>query len=281
MIVNLPPAAVPTGLLLYDTEARDTTATSLPLTPLGGDRWSADTTGLTSRWYPTVLYTLDATDYSTNLPYVDLPESPDLVVSPETLALRAGIPLPLSAADRELIIGWIRDAQADVRAYLGVPIMPAVFIETGRYDVGGEWNLTPLAEPVIEITSAVAETIGGQLTGAYTITYLAGLNAKDDPDLYPIVRYIIAHALNQPGFTLLWKVVTSAKGEVTSLSTEGQSISYGPATLGGGGAVGSGAPGSLPDLSSLDYWRVAGRRVFQRRTAHRDPWPYTGFSGDS
>jgi hypothetical protein len=278
MLVNLPADAVPVALLMYSTEARDTTATSLTLTSLGGGRWTANTTGLTSRWYPTVSYTVAGDPELVNLPYVDLPEVPDLVVSPEYVAKRAKIPLPLSEEDREQIIDCIRDAQSDVVSHLGRQIMPTVFSETGRYDVGGQWNLVGLDDPLIEITSVTAETADGQPTGAFTITYIAGINAKDDPALHPIRRYVTAHAMNSPEFTLLWKASTKAKGDIKSVTTEGQSISYDKATLGGGGNAGSGAPGALPTLSSLDFWRLAGRRAFQRPTPDREPWPYTGYS---
>lgn len=280
MIVNLPADAVPVSLLMYPTEARNTAATSLPLAPLGGGRWTADTTGLSSRWYPTVLYTLGGDDQSQNLPYVDLPEVPDLVVSPEALAKKAGIPLPLSEEDRELVIECIRDAQSDVTAHLGREIMPAAYSETGRFDVGGQWNLET-DEPIIEITQVTTELSGGQPTGLFTITYIAGINAKDDPVLRPIVRYVTAHALNSPEFVAWWKTETKPKGDIKSVTTEGQSISYDKVSLGGGGTAGSGAPGALPTLKSLDRWRLAGRRVFQRKTLHREPWPYSGYSGRS
>lgn len=280
MIVNLPADAVPASLLMYPTEARDTTATSLTLTSLGGGRWSVDTTGLSSRWYPTVVYTLSAVVHTQNLPYVDLPEIPDLVVSPETLAKKAKIPLPLSTDDREQIIECIRDAQADVTGWLGREIMPAAYSESGRYDVGGHWNLQT-DEQIIDITQVTAELSSGQPTGLFTITYIAGINAKDDPLLRPIVRYVTAHAMNSPEFLLMWKTATKAKGDIKSVTTEGQSITWDKPTLGGGGVAGSGAPGALPTLKSIDRWRIAGRRVFQRAIRERAPWPYSGYSGYS
>lgn len=274
MIVNLPANAAPTVVRMYSTEARDTAPTELTLTSLGGGRWAVDTTGLTARWYPTVVYTQGGgSEQTLNVSYVDLPEVPDLIVSPETLAKKAKIPLPLSEEDREQIIECIRDAQADVVSYLNRAIMPTSYTETGRSDYGGEWNLTPLDDPIIQITDVVAETSNGQPTGYVTVTYLAGLNAKDDPALSPIRRYVAAAAMNSPEFTLMWKTATKTKGDVKSVTTEGQSISYGTPTLGGGG---KGQPGELPGLDSLHYWKRLS--VFQRETPHREPWPYTGYS---
>lgn len=276
MIVHLPAAATPDPLLLYDTEERVGDPTEAPLSPLGDGTWSADVTGLTGRWWPTTGYVVGATPYRIDLPYVDLPEDPTLVVSPESLATSAGMTLPLTGTQREIITEAILDAQSDVRAYLGRAILPTVYTESGRYDDGtGRWNLTPLDEPVIEVLTVTADLIHDAPSGTFTITYRAGLNAQLDPALSPIRRYIKAAALNSPGFTRLWRTATSAKGEVRSLTTEGQAISYAPATLGGGGP---GQPGELPKLSSLDYWRFAGRRVFQARTEPRPPWPYHGIS---
>lgn len=274
MIVNLPVDAAPSVVRMYLTEARDTAPTELSLASLGGGRWTVDTTGLTSRWYPTVVYTqAGGPEQTLNLSYVDLPDIPDLIVSPETVAREAEIPLPLSSEDRERVVGYIRGAQSDVVSYLGRAIMPTSYTETHRYDLGGQWNLTPLDDPIIDVTDVVAETSNGQPTGFFTITYTAGLNAKDDPALEPIRQYVIAAAMNRPGFVRMWKRLTRPVRDIKSVTTEGQSISYDAASLGGGG---KGQPGELPTLDSLFGWKRLG--VFQRRTPHREPWPYSGYS---
>jgi hypothetical protein len=279
MIVHLPLDALPGGpLLMYGTAARDTAPTEVTLSTLGEGGWSADVTGLVSRWWPTVEYTIGTEPYRLDLPYVDLPEDPQLVVTPESVLKSAGIPLPVTVDQREIAVEAILDAQADVVAHLGRAIVPTVYTESGRYDDGrGRWNLTPLDEPVIEVLTVTADTSYGQPTGYFTITYRAGLNAKDDPELRPIRRYVTAAAMNSPQFLRMWRVATSARGEIKSTTTEGQSVTYDSATLGGGG---QGQAGALPTLKSLDRWRIAGREVFQRRTRPRPPWPYTGVSGD-
>jgi hypothetical protein len=277
MIVHLPPDAVPGPLLLYGTAERDGAATEAALTALGEGSWSADVTGLTGRYWPTVNYTIDAAAFEVELPYVDLPDAPELVVTPEYIAKKAGVTLPLTEDQREIILDAILDAQADVEAYLGRAIVPTIYTESGRYDDGsGRWNLTPLDEPVIEVISNTPDVVYGDLTGTFTITYRAGLNAKDDQALRPIRRYVAAAAMNSPEFVRMWKTATGAKGEIKSVTTEGQSISYATATLGGGG---KGQPGDLPKLSSLDRWRLAGRRVFQRATVARAPWPHSSMGG--
>lgn len=280
MIVYLPAGAVPGPLRLFPTEARDTASTDVALTGLGDGGWAGDAVGLTGRYYPSITYTVAGNAETVNLTHVDLPESPTLLVSPESVAVLAGIPLPLTSAQREIITNSIRGAQSDVRGYLGRPILPTIVTETGRYDNGlGHWNIDPDNVPLIEVIDVTPETRDGQPTGRFSITYRYGLDAKNDPDLYPIVRYVTAAALNSPEFTLMWRTVTKTKGEIKSTTTEGQSVTYDKATLGGGGNAGSGAPGSLPTLASLDAWRVAGREVFQRRTPYRAPWPHSPMIG--
>lgn len=280
MIVYLPAGAVPGPLRLYPTEARDTTPTDVTLTSLGGGAWSGVAVGLTGRYYPRLTYTLATVPETINLSFVDLPESAILLVSPESIAVKAGMTLPLTEAQREIFTDAILDAQSDVRAYLGVAILPTTFTESGRHDDGtGKWNLDEDNIPLIEVLDVTPETTGGLLTGKFTITYRAGLDAKNDPELYAIVRYVKAAALNSPEVTRLWKIATKTKGDVKSVTTEGQSISYDKATLGGGGVAGSGAPGSLPTLASLDKWRVAGRQAYQRPTHYRPPWPHSSMLG--
>jgi hypothetical protein len=134
------------------------------------------------RFWPTVTYTLDGSAESVGLRYVDLPDDPTLVISPEALAFRAGIPLPLSPDDRDTLIEAIEDAQADVVAYLGRPILPTTYTATGLSPVGDEWNLT-LGDPIIEVCTVTAETDdGGQATGYFTVTYRAGSTQRATPN---------------------------------------------------------------------------------------------------
>jgi hypothetical protein len=173
----------------------------------------------------------------------------------------------------DVIEAAILDAQADVTGYLGREITVGTYTETGRMVVGDEWDLTPLEDPVIAIGTVTAETYpGGGLSGYYTVTYTAGLDAATDPVLAPIRRYVKAHALNSPELHRLW-VATSPPSTVTSVSTEGQSVSYSTPTLGGGGPPGSGAPGALPTLGSLSRWRrISVSR--QRQPVSYALWPH-------
>lgn len=190
-----------------------------------------------------------------------------LVVPVERVARRLKLTPPLEPDMQALIEDAIRDAQADVEGYLGRPIVPVTVVERGLWPWSSGWSLAE--DDVITVVSAVPEAYGdGQLTGTFTVTYTAGLDARTDPRLEPIRRFVIAHAVNSPALVEVWEHQqrdAGVRGQVKSVSTEGQSISYAALSQGGGGAAGSGAPGALPSLVSLNPWRRAA--VFQRRTA--------------
>lgn len=216
----------------------------------------------------------------------ETPPDPDpyagLVVTPEELAASiGGIPTPLSSENRAILGEALLDAQTDVEAYLGRPVVPALYTETDRWAYDGvNWNLVMLGdEPLISIETVTAQTDASGPTGYFTITYLAGIDARTDPVLRPIRRFVLLHAKHSPEVTTWWKKVTKAKGEVRSVSAEGQSVSFAAATLAGSATTGTKpgdlTPGSLPTLASIDRWRVAGRRVYQAPT-QASRWPFYG-----
>lgn len=205
------------------------------------------------------------------------PDEPPLVVSADVIAERAGV--ALDAATRPVIERAVRDVQDDVEAHLGRVITPVTYTEDGlvRPPPGGDWDLQRY--PLVEIVTVTAETDdAGQQTGLFTVTYRAGLDARADRDLRPILRYVTAHALAQPELARLWRADQPDGGRrATSLSVEGQSASYEYLTPAGTTAAGRrDTGGGLPTLESLDRWRIAGRRVFQRRGRPGPPWPHGG-----
>jgi hypothetical protein len=265
-------------LRLYSDEPRAGSYVTVPVTLLSSTACQADVSSYAGVFYPRVLWVdVDANDRITDLPTLTLPDDLGLVVTPEAVAAKAGLPVPLSDEHRTLLTDAILDAQSDVEAYLGRAITPQTFTITGIWPLGsGEWSFRAADYPVVSIDDATAELDGNnQPTGYFTITYTAGLDGAADPVLRPIRRYVAAHALNAPEVVAEWRKVTVPVGEKRSASTDGQSVSYAATTLGGGGAAGSGAPGSLPLLSSLERWKRAGRRVFQRAGA-APSWPYGG-----
>ena len=203
-----------------------------------------------------------------------------LPVEAETVA--AGLGLNISdRRDRDLIESAISDAISDVEGYLGRSILPRQYVVQHCWPLTGwgdaAWEFEPADEPVRSIVSAVPETVGDPpvATGYYTVTYTAGLDCRD-PDKAPILRYIKAAAMNDPTVIRMWQTSTNTRGQVMNVSAEGQAITYQALSAGGGGTPGSQAPGALPTLNSLDRWKIAGRRIYQRRTYDRQPWPYGG-----
>lgn len=195
------------------------------------------------------------------------PEATPLVVSVASIARRLRLDVPLDPDDEAVLEDAIRDATADVEAYLGRSLTPVEVVETGHWPWWEGWRLR--GDDFIEIVSAVPETYtDGSVVGTYTITYMAGLDARTAPALEPIRRYIRAAVMNAPDVLRLWQATTGARGNVTSLSTDGQAVTFAAATHGGGGAAGTGSPGALPDRSSLWPWRK--QTVYQRPTTYYD-----------
>lgn len=209
-----------------------------------------------------------------------------LVVQPEDVAKVLRLRLPLDSGSIDVLTEAIRGAQSDVQAYLGLPPVPLTYTDTGcRPDPAG-WHLENY--PVLSITSYAPETDHtGRATGLYTVVYVAGLDPVNDPDLYPVVRFIKLHACYDPFVQILFRELRSdIATRVTSGSTEGQSATITDAlpTPSNSGRMSSPAavtaqmslPGSPPTLQTLDKWRRGKRRVYQRptRPGQAAPWPY-------
>jgi len=238
-----------------------------------------DTTVLAGRYWPRVTWTpaAAAPPVVDDLPApLDLPARSDLVVSPEELAVKLGLPLPISVQDRMTLSDAILDAQTDVVAYLGRPILPTLVTErrTWPWPIGG-WELSQ--SPVIEILEEI-EILDedGDPTGYWDIIYRAGLDARSDEQLRPIQRLVLTLAGQSDAAVRMWattgygSVDTEGSGlgprRVKSISTEGQALSYEYGRPGDGGqsAGTAGSIGGPIRWVSIDQWRIRGRRVFQR-----------------
>lgn len=205
-----------------------------------------------------------------------------LPITVTQVGTRLGVNLA-NQADKAVVEAAIQDAVDDVEAYLGRAITPQTYVEQHRWPVWGGWELTPLDRPVRSITSAVPETVDGDPTGYYTVTYVAGMDCATERDKRPILRYLTAAVLSDPAVVRLWTRLRSDPRQVTGVNVEGQGVTFATPRqeLGGGDAKpGSGEPGALPTLKSLDRWRRAGRRAYTRRGGE-DSWPYGGPLFDS
>jgi hypothetical protein len=207
------------------------------------------------------------------------------VVTADQVARTLMLPLPLSTEALGAITEAIMAAQSDVEAYLGRPAVPLTYTDTGRWPDPRGWYLENY--PVHSITSTTAETDGqGIPTGRYTVVYVAGLDSINDPELFPIPRFIKLHACYDPFVQIIFRQLRAdIATRVTSGSTEGQSATITdslpvPATSRTSTPAAVNAqmslPGSPPTLQTLDRWRIGKRRVYQRPTllGEAAPWPY-------
>ncbi|WP_431976080.1 hypothetical protein [Micromonospora haikouensis] len=192
-------------------------------------------------------------------------DPPPLVVPVAEVARRAGLN-PDDTAVAQVVEDAIRDATADAEGYLGYPLIPVTTTETGLApDCSGTWHLQH--EPVAAILQVTAE-LDSQLqpTGLYTVTYTWGRDARE-PEYGPIRRWITASAVYaHPEVRRLSEQVTGRR--VKSVSAEGQSVQYeaSPAT--------ADAPTvGVPPMSTMDTWRLAGRRAYTR-PGWTTPVPY-------
>ncbi|MFP3990997.1 hypothetical protein U9R90_26725 [Streptomyces sp. E11-3] len=198
------------------------------------------------------------TDTSVRL---DLPLGQGLVGSPEAVADALGVPLPLTSAQRAAYEEEIRNAQADVAAYLNRPLVPTATTLRG---------VTPRWADALDDIDAwpvdfddIAEVIAYRPApdGTYDVDLLVGLNGAQEES---VVRYVVAHAAEsvrqRPNQN------SGAGPRVSSVSAEGQSISYDAAPA-------TGQAGALPTINSLSRLR---RLVFQPLSRPpRAPWPYS------
>jgi hypothetical protein len=192
---------------------------------------------------------------------VDYPLGTGLLASPEQIADKLGVPLPLTAQQREAFRDAIADAQSDVAGYLGRPLVPRPRTLTAVQPFYGFDLNDPRSWPVPDMDDAVhVVSYKETADGAYDVRLLVGLNAAAER---PIVRYIVAHAVE----TIRNSPDSGSGGgrRVTSVSAEGQSISYDSAPV-------AGQAGALPALDSLAGYRKLVYRPIPVVAA--SPWPY-------
>ncbi|MEU1592776.1 hypothetical protein ABZ468_07920 [Streptomyces sp. NPDC005708] len=197
---------------------------------------------------------------------LDLPLGLGLVTSPEAVAKMLGVPLPITADQRGDLEAAIRNAQSDVVAYLGRPVVPRIVslsaatpCWTDNLEDTDAWPL-PEQDDIVQVSA-----YKDRGDGTYDAEFLVGLDGATEQ---PIVRYVTAHAAEserqRPGG------VGSEGRRVSSVSAEGQSISYEQAPP-------AGQAGALPTLDSLSRLR---RKLYAPlNRPHRAPFPYSGYPG--
>lgn len=195
--------------------------------------------------------------------------SDTLIVSPADVAVRLGQdPAALTQAQTDYLTAKIEDAESDVLAYLNRDSLVAVeTIAKQQYPVFGapdlsDWRAWPRLLDLFDDRVAVKSWVDNG-DGTYDVTVLVGLDGANEA---PVRRFVLAHAVestrNDPSNMGL------AKRQVTSVSAEGQSISYDK------GSSTEGAAGSGPNIKTLArYKRLS---AFSRQGPASPPWPYRG-----
>ncbi len=193
------------------------------------------------------------------------PESPPLAVHPEDVARRIGLTVPLEPDQWWALTEAIRDVQGDVERYLRRPVTPRTYVDRGLWPNRAGWAYSH--EPVLRVLTVDAETdpLTGAVTGLFTVTYVAGIDAAADPEYRAIYTYIARHSA---AHDLVAPLAPLSARQVSSLSVDGQSVTYANTAAAGAGDAGGGPSSALPTLKSLERWRPT--LVFQRRG---EPFP--------
>lgn len=183
------------------------------------------------------------------------------IVSWEVVAKRLGIPVEsVTATQAEDITEAILDAQADVENALNRPLIAEQVIRTGLHPAPGyAQTLTSEKAWTVDFDDEfTVETVEAEEGGTYKVTFKVGLHA---PNERPIVRYVTAAAVAE-----LRARPTGGYGKrgVSSMSAEGQSITYDPAPKGE-------EAGALPTLASLRRYKRFG--AYKANRGPRAPWP--------
>jgi len=187
----------------------------------------------------------------------------DLVVDPAKVASALGVAEP-TPGQLETITDKIIDCQGDVQGYLNRDLFAFEATLTGIYPAPG-WPLDhykawPDAQQYDDTIAVVSST--ALPDGTYDVTFKVGLDGPNDAR---VTRFVKAHAIQS--------VLNDAnsgmgKRQITSISAEGQSVSY------ANGSVAEGAAGSLPSLKSLNALKRRG--VYRASRGPVSVWPLTG-----
>lgn len=255
-------------LEIFDSSARTGTAlVTVNGSTANGDgsfRFSFDPPDLPNRYYLRVTWTASSTAAATvdSTPFLDLPVRYDLLVSAESVAVKLGVPLPLTDDQRARIEQEIIAAQDDAANYINRAIFPVFETQTGWLPLVGYDVLDYRAWPLLlEIYDDRVAVLSATLNGSsYDVAVMVGIDGRNEPTLTRFVLAAAAEAIRtDPGSGM-------GKRLVTSMSAEGQSITYDKST------ATPGVAGSLPTIDSLKSLK----RASWHRSARRadPPFPY-------
>lgn len=267
-------------LQVYPTGTRSGVPLVTASTPVangdGSWRFTFDPPDQADRYYATVTWTASAAAGPTldKTLILDLPTRYDLIVSCEQVAVRLGVPLPLTDTQRARIEQEIEQVQADAANYINRAIFPVYDTVTDAVRCPGyptldyrSWpRLLDRYDDLVTVQSATQNPD----SGSWTLAVMVGLDGRNNTTL---TRFVLAGAAetirNDPAAGM-------GTRQITSMSADGQSVSW-KQPNGRSGAASDPEAGAMPTLSSLNSLRRASVRVSQRPTD--PPWPYDGLTG--
>lgn len=173
-----------------------------------------------------------------------------LPLQPEEVARETGITLPLTDSQRTLLAAKIRNVAGEMNAALGYWPSATTYTEQvlPQAYTGGKWQVD--FPPVVQV---ISQTV--LASGEILLVYRGGFDVEVTAALR---SYLVEHAAARYRGAL---PAGSADRAVSSVSVEGQSVSY--------ATPGAGEPGSLPTLDTIRRYRRVG--VYSR-PVHRDPF---------
>jgi hypothetical protein len=192
----------------------------------------------------------------------------DLLLTAAQLAPRLGLGIPLPPQVQLRIQDAILDAQGKVMGYLNRPLFPTEHTITGLAPFEA-WPLEdhrawPYGERFGDRYRVAGYTPNVEDPTRFDVTFRVGLDVANDPDLYPILAFIrqdaVANLIGDPLFSAVSR-------PVTSVSADGQSVSYAQ-----GSSTADSAGGGMT-LGSLKKWRRMS--IYQPVGVRTTSWPYS------
>lgn len=152
---------------------------------------------------------------------LDYPIDNPPLVRPEELATLLGLTIPLDATLRVQLSECIADAQSVVELAIG-SVIPKRFVLTGAYyDDSQALNRDLPSTWFADTTNIIIESWQANFDGTYDVTYWYGFDGRNET---PIKRFVIRYA------AAWWRKAFGGDQSfgqvVSSISTEGQSVSY-------------------------------------------------------
>ena len=239
-----------------------------PATPNGDGSWrfTFDAPADPNRYYQLVEWTA-ATGGPTmtdRIGYLDLPTRYDLVVSADDVASKLGL-TAITSTQRERIEEEIVARQTDAANYINRDIFGVLDTATGMLPRYGfpmsDWRAWPaLLDRYDDRVTVLAYRVGAD-GGSYDVDVLVGLDGRNEPALTRFVMQSAVEGLRNDGSSGLGKRL------VTSVSAEGQSVTYDKLT------AKSTDSGGQPDLDSLASLKRMS--VFRTRASSNAEFPYS------